>query len=507
MPASVRSWFPHPWREWRILDVWCFPSVIFKVFNANDANGQVTSKWREYELIVYVRSVFVAKSSSIAPDKIYDKSVLKPFPGFERKLHELDLNYLCNKNNIAEIEENVKRRKLNGDIKLIHELFARIQSAENGGEKDLLIEQLSEEALKIPNKLKPGLGDEPELMRYVGEKKTFSFSPKTFENLTKINGILRTEKLGHLTGRRSYFLCGALSQLEEAIVNFTVNHLYERGFQLVSVPDILPASVIEGCGMTTRGERNQVYRLDNQLYKTGTEWGDEICLSGTSEMALAALLAHESCSNGPIPSGELPLRICAVSRCYRAEVSSVATERGLYRVHEFTKVEMFGACPPDESAQLANELVSIEEEILTALGLHARVLQMGAADLGPQAYYKVDIEAWMPGRATSGSKEKEEEFGWGEVSSCSDCTDFQSRRLGIHYADRNGNRHLLHTVNGTAAAIPRLLIAILETHQREDKTIEIPNALRPFMNGCDTISPSQKVIDIKPLPVSLRSRS
>ncbi|XP_071451397.1 serine--tRNA ligase, mitochondrial [Hetaerina americana] len=435
------------------------------------------------------------------------QKLLKPFFGFARKLYELDIKYLCNKEKTLEIQENIRRRKLNGDINLIQELYSRIQSAQDGEEKDALIEQLTDEALKIPNKIPEGLSDEPEVVRLVGEKPSFNFIPKTLEELTKTNGSVRTRKLGNLTGKRSYFLCGVCAELEEALINFAMDRLHSRGFQLVSVPDILPASVIEGCGMPTRGERSQVYRLDKELYQTGPEWGEEVCLSGTSEMALAAMLAHDSCTNGPLPVTDLPLRLCAVSRCFRAEISKLASEKGLYRVHEFTKVEMFGACIPEESASFAEELVSIEQEIIEDLDLHARLVRMGAADLGPQAYSKVDLEVWMPGRAASAPKGKMEEFGWGEVSSCSDCTDFQSRRLGIHYEERDGQKHLMHTVNGTAAAIPRLLIALLETHQQEDQTITIPLALQPFMGGRSSIDLNDSSIPMtKPLPASLRYR-
>ncbi|XP_046396468.1 serine--tRNA ligase [Ischnura elegans] len=432
---------------------------------------------------------------------------LKPFFGFARKLHELDVKYLCNKDNSLEIQENIRRRKLSGNIDLVQELYLRIQSAQYDEEKEALIEQLTEEALKIPNKLPKGLPDEPSIIRLIGEKPSFEFSPKTLEDLTKKGGCVRTQKLGSLTGKKSYFLCGVCAELEEALVNFAMDRLCSHGFQMVSVPDILPASVIEGCGMNTRGERSQVYRLDKELYQTGPDWGDEVCLSGTSEMALAGMLAHDSCSEGPLLSTDLPLRLCAVSRCYRAEISKLASEKGLYRVHEFTKVEMFGACIPEDSASLVEELINIEEGMLKDLGLHARLLQMGAADLGPQAYSKVDLEVWMPGRAASAPKGKTEEHGWGEVSSCSDCTDFQSRRLGIHYARRDGQKHLVHTVNGTAAAIPRLLIALLETHQNEDQTISIPPVLQPYMRGRSSIDLNDNTVPkTKSIPMSLRSK-
>lgn len=204
--------------------------------------------------------------------------------------------------------------------------------------------------------------------------------------------------------------------------------------------------------MNTEGERSQIYRIHPS----------DLCLSGTSEMALAGYFAGRK-----IKADELPVKVTAVSRCFRAETSALHEEKGIYRVHQFTKMEMFSVCRPTESTTMLEEFREIETNLFKNLGLHFKLLDMPPHELGAPAYRKYDIEAWMPGREM-----------WGEISSCSNCTDYQSRRLNIKVDDTD---EFAHTVNGTACAVPRMLIAIIETFQREDGTIPIPQALKKFM--------------------------
>ena len=236
------------------------------------------------------------------------------------------------------------------------------------------------------------------------------------------------------------------------MIKYTTAEILKHGFNIVSVPDILPAEVIKSCGMTTDGERNQVYRL----------LPSNLCLSGTSEMALAGYFAGSK-----LKSGQLPIKVTAVSKCFRAETSNLQEEKGIYRVHQFTKVEMFSVCRPTESSAILEEFKEIEVNLFKNLGLHFKLLDMPPFELGAPAYRKFDIEAWMPGRNM-----------WGEISSCSNCTDYQSRRLNIRIEDTD---EFAHTINGTACAIPRMLIAIVESFQQENGSIVIPNALRKFM--------------------------
>lgn len=245
---------------------------------------------------------------------------------------------------------------------------------------------------------------------------------------------------------------------------YTTTEILKHGFSIVSVPDILPAEVIKSCGMNTDGERNQVYRL----------LPSNLCLSGTSEMALAGYFAGSRIKNN-----KLPIKVTAISKCFRAETSGVLEERGIYRVHQFTKVEMFSVCRPAESSSILEEFKEIEVKLFKNLGLHIQLLDMPPFELGAPAYRKYDIEAWMPGRKV-----------WGEISSCSDCTDYQSRRLNIRVDDSD---EFAHTVNGTACAVPRMLIAIIESFQREDGSIDVPEALRSFMK-------KEKIVKRKIIP-------
>lgn len=214
--------------------------------------------------------------------------------------------------------------------------------------------------------------------------------------------------------------------------------------------------------MTTEGERNQVYRLVPS----------NLCLSGTSEMALAGYFAGSRIK-------DLPVKVTAVSKCFRAESSNIREERGIYRVHQFTKVEMFSVCRPSDSAAILDEFKEIEVKLFKNLGLHFKLLDMPPFELGAPAYRKYDIEAWMPARKI-----------WGEISSCSNCTDYQSRRLNIRVDDTD---EFAHTVNGTACAIPRMLIAIIESFQCEDGSISIPKPLQHFMK-------KDKIVKKKILP-------
>lgn len=295
-----------------------------------------------------------------------------------------------------------------------------------------------------------------EVLKSVGHKPEFNFKPLPLNMLKKVRHCLKTDNLTNFCGDRSYYFLGPLAKIEHALVQYTLAKLIKEGFKLVSVPDILPDELIKRCGMDTVGERNQVYSLYNDYY------GDKWCLSGTSEMALAGSLMNKN-----IPKDKLPLKLCSVSRCYRAEVSGIAEEKGIYRVHQFTKVEMFGACLPEESENMSLYFRNIQEELFQPLGLHYRVLDMAKHELGNQAYRKYDIEAWMPGRNK-----------FGEISSCSDCTNYQSLRLGIHSDDI-----CLHTVNGTACAVPRLIIALAETHQTADGSLELPEELNAYVTG------------------------
>lgn len=206
------------------------------------------------------------------------------------------------------------------------------------------------------------------------------------------------------------------------------------------MPDILPANVIEGCGMQTSSEeKTQVYRLHPS----------DRCLSGTSEMAMGGYFSGKT-----LKATDLPRKVMAVSRCYRAETGDGTQDKNLYRVHYFTKVEMFAVCLPTQSEQMLEYFRDIECRLFKSLGICFKVYDMPIHELGAPAYRKYDIEAWMPSRNA-----------FGEISSTSNCTDYQAKRLNIYVDDGGGEKVHAHTVNGTACAIPRMIIALLEQYQ------------------------------------------
>ncbi|XP_076308918.1 seryl-tRNA synthetase, mitochondrial [Tachypleus tridentatus] len=412
------------------------------------------------------------QSSNIVPHCLRNYSTSSIDDKFYLAPPELDLQYLCNPENTKDIEHGIKCRKAAGNIREVMAIKRRLD-AKNKEETDwtLLQKKLVSEAAKLPNRTHPKVlkntSDQPVEVETVGSAPIFHFKPKQFHKLAQKLDMLRMENLGLVTGHRSYYLKKELAQLEQALLYFSVERLLSKGFTLVSVPDILHPSAIEACGMDTKGKRNQVYHLE-------PTFGWDLCLSGTAEMALGAFFANKILS-----LNDLPQKLAAMSRCFRAETSTVQEEKGIFRVHQFTKVEMFGVTANEtciESEQLLDEFTTIQRSLFQEIGLHFRLLDMPASDLGAPAYRKFDIEAWMPGRGI-----------YGEVSSASNCTDYQSRRLHIKYETQSTDgttvlKHV-HTVNGTACAIPRMLIAIFENFQTKDGDIRVPDPLVPYMKG------------------------
>ncbi|XP_043849473.1 serine--tRNA ligase, mitochondrial isoform X2 [Dromiciops gliroides] len=325
-------------------------------------------------------------------------------------------------------------------------------------------------ALRLPNQTHPDVpvGDESQarILEVVGEKPTFAFRPRGHLEIGEKLDIIRQKRLSHVSGQRSYYLRGAGALLQHALVNFTLSKLVQRGFTAMTVPDMLRGAVFEGCGMSPNANPSQIYNIDPSRF-------EDLNLAGTSEVGIAGYFMDHAVS-----WKDLPIRVVCSSTCYRAETNTGKEPWGLFRVHHFSKVEMFGlTCSGTEhSSGLLEEFVSLQKEILTELGLHFRVLDMPTQELGRPAYRKFDIEAWMPGRGC-----------FGEVSSASNCTDFQSRRLHMMYETKTGDLQHVHTVNGTGCAVPRILIAILENNQQKDGSVLVPGVLQPYL-GTDRIS-------------------
>ncbi|XP_026761779.2 serine--tRNA ligase, mitochondrial [Galleria mellonella] len=397
---------------------------------------------------------------------------------------DIDIDYYCNSKNIAEIRNNINLRKGVGNIDRVLEVFNKLNSFPTcHTSHEVLKQDLYKELSSLPNRTHPSVqkyADSPHVVEELNQKRDFGKdTPLEFSDITRRLNLMRTDKLGHTCGHKSYYFLGELAELEEALIKYTITMLLDKNFQLVSVPDILSRNVLESCGMSVNSDRTQIYSLD------ATHHGPDLYLSGTAEMSLAGLLMNSTHS-----VFNLPLKLAAVSRCYRAETSNIIEERGIYRVHQFTKVEMFAVTTPEQSEDMLEYLRKVQQELFLPLGFHMRVLDMPPFELGAPAYRKYDIEAWMPGRNN-----------YGEISSCSNCTDYQSRRLHIKYTDNNVRKYV-HTLNGTACAIPRILIALLETHQDPKGKIFIPQVLQPYMNGKKYISkniitPELKLMKIK----------
>ncbi|XP_032870250.1 serine--tRNA ligase, mitochondrial [Amblyraja radiata] len=332
-------------------------------------------------------------------------------------------------------------------------------------QENQLDERFYLKALKLPNWTHPSvpIGDESQavVVEMVGEKPVFDFKPKGHLQIGEDLDIIRQRRLSHVSGHRSYYLRGAGSELQLALVQFTMNKLLKKGFVAITVPDMLKGAVFEGCGMRPNAKSSQVYQLDPTRF-------EDLSLAGTAEVGIAGYFMDHA-----VNIQDLPMRMVCSSTCYRAETDTAREPWGLYRVHHFTKVEMFGVTAAEtgtESTELLDEFVSLQKEIFSDLGLHYKLLDMPTQELGLPAYRKFDIEAWMPGRGD-----------YGEISSASNCTDYQSRRLNIMYYDEAPLLKHAHTVNGTACAVPRTLIALLECNQRKDGSVRVPTVLQPYL--------------------------
>lgn len=284
-----------------------------------------------------------------------------------------------------------------------------------------------------------------------------------------------------------YYLTNEAALLEQALVQYALSVAMRRGWKIVSPPSIVYSHIAAACGFRPRDQNGeqQVYALQ-QAKKDKARGKPELSLAATAEIPLAGMRANQM-----LEEEDLPLKVVGVSRCYRAEAGARGVDtKGLYRVHEFTKVEMFSWTMPDEpdsstshSEAVFEEMVEIQKEILGALGMHCRILEMPSTDLGASATRKQDIEAFFPSR-------REKDDGWGEVTSASICTDYQTRRLGTRVrTDKFGRKtEWPHTANGTAMAVPRVLAALLENGWDEkEMCVKLPEVLRPWMSGVDVI--------------------
>ncbi|PIN03767.1 Seryl-tRNA synthetase [Handroanthus impetiginosus] len=387
-------------------------------------------------------------------------------------------------------ERNVVANKMKGKL----EPSERQKLIEEGKNlKDVLVtleeellkltDELQQEAQSVPNMTHPdapiGGEDSSTVRKLVGKPREFGFSVKDHVQLGKDLDLFDFDAAAEVSGSKFYYLKNEAVLLELGLVNWAVSEVMKRGFIPLMTPEIVRSSLVEKCGFQPRGTNTQVYSIEDS----------DQCLIGTAEIPVGGI--H---MGSILPESSLPLKYVAFSHCFRTEAGAAgAATRGLYRVHQFSKVEMFIFCRPEESDAFHGELIQIEEDLFSSLGLHFKTMDMATEDLGAPAYRKFDVEAWMPGLGR-----------YGEISSASNCTDYQSRRLGIRYRPEPSSpppkkgkgssapTQFVHTLNATACAVPRMIVCLLENYQEEDGSVVIPEPLRPFMGGLEVIAPKCK---------------
>jgi seryl-tRNA synthetase len=417
----------------------------------------------------------------------------------------LDLQYICD--HIDEVAENCANRGVTVDLPALlklrnrrselitqvdagrreqNEVSAQIPKEQDPQQKQTLIARGKElrqqvaqreaelkdveaglrvEQARIPNTTHPAapvgrLATDNKVVRTWGTPLTFNFKPLDHVALAEKHNLIDLEAGARVAGHGFYFLKNEAVLLELALVQYAMQKLLTEGFTLYTTPDLARDEILQGIGFSPRGPEAQIYSVE----------GTDLSLVATAEITLGGSLQDEI-----VDGARLPILAAGLSHCFRTEAGAHGkATRGIYRVHQFTKVEMFAFTRPDQSEAIHEKIVRVEEEIFQGLRIPYQVIDTCTGDLGGPAYRKFDLEAWMPGRGEAG------EFG--EVTSASNCTDYQARRLGTRFKspDAKGTQ-FVHTLNGTAVAATRAIIAILENYQQADGSIVIPEALRPWV--------------------------
>jgi len=403
------------------------------------------------------------------PEKVKKGISVKNFsPDLVDKVLELDEK---RRKYLADFEELRHQRNEAAQGKNIEE-GKRVKKALSEIEPKLKeSEDLYNEALNaIPNlpldNVPIGKGEEEnkEIKKW-GTPRKFDFKPKDHLELGKSLGILDFETGAKVTGSQFFFLCGDGALLELALTRFAFEKLSKEGFLPVITPDLAKSRYYLGTGYSPKGNEAQIYTIE----------GQDLGLIATAEVTLAGKHADEV-----IPEEKLPFKYIGYSHCFRQEAGAYGKySKGLYRVHQFTKCEMFIYCKPEESEKFHEYILKMEEEICQELELPYHVVEMCTGDLGAMAARKFDVEVWMPGRGD-----------YGEVTSTSNCTDYQARNLNIKFRRNSGETEYVHMLNGTAIVMSRFPLAILENFQQKDGSVVIPSVLRKWM-GKEKIEPKK----------------
>jgi len=377
---------------------------------------------------------------------------------------------------------DIEKRKLMGEVQSLQaerNKAAKDKDIERGKEIKVKLQELEPKLEEISNQFQDIFGQIPNFpaddvpvgksekenveVRKWGNIRKFDFEPKDHLELGTKLGILDFETGAKVAGSQFYYLYGDGALLELALINYAMETLQKEGFLPVITPDLAKSRYYLGTGYSPKGDEAQTYTIE----------GEDLGLVATAEVTMAGAHADEV-----IPEKNLPLKYIAYSHCFRQEAGAYGKySKGMYRVHQFTKAEMFIYCTPEESEDMHQLILSMEEKIYQELRLPYRVLEMCTGDLGAMAAKKYDIEAWMPTRGE-----------YGEVTSTSNCTDYQARNLNIKLKRKDGKNEYLHMLNGTAIVTSRVPLAILENYQEKDGSVTIPEVLRKWM-GKDKITP------------------
>mgnify|MGYP000270494283 CR=1 FL=1 len=403
-----------------------------------------------------------------------DKQFEIDFPTFQK----LDQEIVLMKQKIEEIQarrntaskeiEQIKRSGWNADALMESVKNDKAELERLDKEYAPLSEKFEQILMRIPNIVLDGVpfgeSDEKNVEEaQIGEKRVFDFQPLPHWELLEKKNLLDAQRAAKISGSRFLFLRGDLVMLEFALIQWALKKLQKKGFQPTIVPNIVRKDAMMSTGYLPYGEES--------IYKIMDEEGQQQYLIGTSEVTLVAQHSDEM-----IDENQLPLRYGGFSPCYRGEAGTYGKDtKGMIRVHQFEKVEMVSFVKPEDSEKEHQLILAIEEEIFQELKIPYRRLLICTGDLGVPAAKKYDLEAWFPGLGT-----------YKEVTSCSNCTDFQARRAQIKYKTTE-KKEFLHTLNGTAVAVSRTLAAIVENYQQADGSIMIPEVLQPYFEGKQTM--------------------
>lgn len=368
--------------------------------------------------------------------------------GRKEKLQEVeDLRALRNKKS--------KTKPSAAEIKKMREVGEKVKKLEE--ELSKTEEEYNDLMYKIPNMTHPDspVGGEKNftVVTEAGQKPKFDFTAKDHEELMTNLDLIDFERGAKVAGSKFYFYKNDMVRLNQALINYGLDIVGKHGYTLMETPDLVKNEIMEGSGFNPRGEESQIYEIKDQ----------DLSLIGTAEITILGYHADETLdlSNGP-------KKYAAISHCFRTEAGSYGkATKGLYRVHQFTKLEMFIFCQPEDSDKLHGELLQIEKEICDGLKIPYRVIDIPTGDLGGPAYRKYDLEAWLVMNND-----------YGEITSCSNCTDYQARRLNIRYKKAGGSSELVHTLNGTAVVLSRFPLAIIENYQQANGSIVVPEVLQ-----------------------------